>query len=181
MSMNKKFFKILIILIVFISILGINVNKINASTTTININCTSFTTKNQCQAFTKCRWMSGSCQFQNVAAEPCNDYNIRKVLKIFGYILLLAKVIIPLLIIGFGTFDIYKSVIDKDEKSLGKQVKRLGIRVVTGIMVFFIPNFIYAIFSLSDKLNIIETEQYNTCATCLLDPTNNEICALEEN
>ena len=167
MNMNKKFFTILLFLFSFFLF-----NKITfaAPTTTTVVNCNSFTTEKQCSAFGKCRWMSGSCQAQYVASEPCNDNNIRNVLKIAGYILLLAKLIIPLLIIGYGVFDLYKAVIDKDEKSLSKQAKMLIIRIVTGLIVFFIPNLVSAIFTLSDKLNIVDTDEYKTCASCVLDP-----------
>lgn len=110
-----------------------------------------------------------------VAEKPCEDVNIKTVLRFFGYLLMIAKYIIPLIIIGFGTFDLFKSVIDKDEKSLTKQIKQLGIRILAGLIVFFIPNIVSLFFSLSDTLNIIETDQYKTCSNCLLKPTTCEV------
>lgn len=110
-----------------------------------------------------------------VAENPCDENSIRVVLRIFGYILLIARIIVPLIIIGFGTIDLFKSVVDKDEKSLGKQVKRLGMRILAGLIVFFVPNIISVFFSLSDKLNIMETDQYKTCSNCLLKPNSCEV------
>lgn len=110
-----------------------------------------------------------------VADDACNENSIKVVLRVFGYILLIARIIVPLIIIGFGTIDLYKSVVDKDEKSLGKQVKRLGIRVLAGLLVFFVPNIVSVFFSLSDKLNIMETDQYKTCSNCLLKPNSCEV------
>lgn len=179
MNMNK-IFKIFICVIIGFLLINVNKVSVNAQTTTA-LSCSTFTNKKKCEAMSyKCRWISGSCQEQNVAQEPCNDNNIRKVLKIFGYFLLIAKVIIPLMIIGFGTFDLYKSVVDKDEKSIYKQLKVLGFRILAGMVVFFIPNIIYAVFGLSDRLNIIDTEEYNVCATCVLDPLNEEVCSVTE-
>lgn len=106
-----------------------------------------------------------------LAEDPCGENSIKQVLRFFGYLLLLAKVIIPLIIIGFGTFDLFKAVTDKDEKSLGKQIKTLGVRIFAGIFVFFIPNLVYAVFGLTEKLNVIEQDKYKTCANCLLKPT----------
>lgn len=116
---------------------------------------------------------------EQVASDPCGEDSIKKLLRFFGYLLLIAKVVIPLIIIGFGTFDLFKAVTDKDEKSLGKQIKVLGIRIFTGIFVFFIPNLVYAVFGLTEKLNVIEQDKYKTCANCLLKPTSAE-CQIEE-
>ena len=113
-----------------------------------------------------------------VAENPCDENSIRMVMRLFGYILLVARIAVPLIIIGFGTFDLFKSVVDKDEKSLGKQIKQLGIRILAGLIVFFIPNIVSVFFSMSDKLNIIETDQYKTCYNCLLKPTT---CDVTEN
>lgn len=105
-----------------------------------------------------------------VAEDPCNEGSIKQVLRFFGYLLLIAKVVIPLLIIGFGTFDLFKAVTDKDEKSLGKQLKVLGIRIFVGLFVFFIPNLVYSVFGLTERLNFIQKDKYRTCADCLLKP-----------
>ncbi len=113
-----------------------------------------------------------------VAENPCDENSIKTVMRLFGYVLLIARVAVPLIIIGLGTFDLAKSVIDKDEKSLGKQVKQLGIRILAGLIVFFVPNIVAVVFSMSDKLNIIETGQYKTCADCLLKPGN---CNISDN
>ena len=88
MNMNKKIFTMLLILCSFFIL-----NKVVSATTTTVVNCNSLSTEAQCSAFGKCRWMSGSCQAQYVASEPCNDNNIRNVLKIAGYILLIAKLV----------------------------------------------------------------------------------------
>ena len=110
-----------------------------------------------------------------VAENPCDENSIKTVMRLFGYVLLIARVAVPLIIIGLGTFDLAKSVIDKDEKSLTKQIKQLGIRILAGLIVFFVPNIVAVVFSMSDKLNIIETGQYKTCADCLLKPGNCDV------
>lgn len=142
--------------------------------------CEDIDTKEKCDV-NNCKWNKGTkkCENYYVAQDPCSENSIKKVLRFFGYLLLIAKVVIPLIIIGFGTFDLFKAVTDKDEKSLGKQIKVLGIRIFTGIFVFFIPNLVYAVFGLTEKLNVIEQDKYKTCANCLLKPTSAE-CQIEE-
>ena len=171
MNMNKKI--LLFIIITLLSFCTFN-NKVIAVTN----ECNRITEEEKCLYKDECKWVSAtqSCEKTYVAEDPCDVDAVRRVVRFFGFLLSIAKVVIPLIIIGFGTFDLFKSVVDKDEKSLGKQLKMLGIRIV----VFFVPNFIYAIFSLSDKFDIIEGDQYKTCAACLLDPTNEIDCKVED-
>lgn len=131
-----------------------------------------------CKQFQHCTWDGGNgkCIDGYVAANPCSENSIKRVLKIFGFLIFVAKIAVPLIIIGLGTFDLFKAVVDKDEKSFGKQVKQLIIRVVTGLMVFFVPNIVNAAFSLSNKFGIIEDDKYATCRSCVLNPTNNSTC-----
>ena len=157
-----------------------NNNNDNSTNTTDNIiNCSELSSNTECSVYGKCRWISGSCQEQTVAQEPCNDKNVKKLLKIFGYILIIAKVAVPILIIGFGTFDLYKAAMDKDEKAITKQAKTLLIRIITGIFIFFIPTIVEVFFSLSSKWNMSENTEYQTCASCVLDPTDNSKCSTE--
>ena len=64
-----------------------------------------------------CSWNNGTCVSNNIADRPCDEDEIKTVLRFFGYLLLIARVAVPLIIIGFATFDLFKSVVDKDEKS----------------------------------------------------------------
>lgn len=178
MNMNKK---IAIIITLIFSFFIYNTNVKATTTTTTVINCNNYQDMKTCEAISgKCRWISGTCQAQYVAEESCNNNNIRVVLKLFGIIVLVAKIVVPLIIIGYGVIDMYKAVIDKDEKSLAKQTQRLLTRILTGMVVFLIPNIVSLVFSLSDKLNIIDTSDYKTCAACVIDPTNNNSCKTEE-
>ena len=172
MNMNKKIFILLFLVISLFIYKNINVYALE---------CNEATSRSLCESSTyssSCRWISGTCQAKYVAQAPCDDNNIRKVLNILGYLLLIAIIAVPLIIIGLGTFYLYKAVIDKDEKSFGKQLKRFGIRVVTGMFIFFVPTIVRAIFTMSDKLDIIEGNDYLTCSECLLDPTENSRCTI---
>jgi len=63
---------------------------------------------------------------------------------------------------------------------MGKQIKQILIRIVAGFIIFFIPNIINVVFGLSDTLNILENDQFLTCSECLLEPTKDSRCTLEE-
>lgn len=134
---------------------------------------------NDCKKRQDCSLVGGSCSDAQVASNPCDEDSLRKVLKIFGYVLMIMKFTVPLLIIGFGIFDLYKSVVDKDEKSLSKQIKMIGIRLICGLIVFFLPTIIYAFLDGIDNSGTKE-KGYKTCAECVLKPTTNNLCTIAE-
>lgn len=146
-----------------------------------NYACSKYVKEEECVYDGTCKWENGTCTSNNIADRPCDENEIKTVLRFFGYLLLIARVAVPLIIIGFATFDLFKSVVDKDEKSFGKQIKMVGMRILAGFIVFFIPNIVGAVFTLSDTLNVINTDQYKTCANCLLHPTNKVECEIDEN
>jgi len=165
--MNKK---ILLIIPIIILTFILSINSVYADTTTTKIPCSSLD-KTACKYNRSCSWTGADCIDNYVAADPCNDKNIQTALRFVGYLLFIAKIAIPLIIIVVATFDLFKSVVDKDEKSLGKQAKIIIMRIVAGVFVFFLPTIVYAIFNLSAELNILKEEKYQGCATCLLKPT----------
>lgn len=140
--------------------------------------CSSLST-DDCKKRQDCSLVGGTCSDAQVASNPCDENDLRRVLKIFGYVLMIMKFMVPLLIIGFGIFDLYKSVVDKDEKSLSKQIKMIGIRLICGLIVFFLPTIIYAFLDGVDKSGTKE-QGYQTCAECVLKPTTNNLCTIAE-
>jgi len=165
MNMSKKILLIPIILLTFI----LSINSVSAATTT-KVVCSNLD-KTACAYNRNCKWTGSDCIDGYVAADPCNDENIQTALRFVGYLLFIAKIAVPLIIIVVATFDLFKSVIDKDEKSFGKQVRLVLMRIVAGIFVFFLPTIVYALFNLSAELKIVEDAKYQGCVTCLLKPT----------
>lgn len=176
MNMNKVSKIIILIVSLFTCII-----IVNADDNDQKIPCSTYTNQNACYTNGKCYWngtkTSGTCMEGFVAKDACNEKEIKKILQIFGFILVVAKLVIPLLIIGYGTIDLMKAITDKDEKSLSKQAKRLLIRIIAGLFVFFLPSIIETIFDMVSDIN--NSEQYKTCAACVLDPLNKSKCTVE--
>ena len=99
----------------------------------------------------------------------CSNSNALKALRFIGYMVAIARYFVPLLIIGFGTIDIYKSVMAGSTDSLSKQAKNLGFRVVIGLFIFFIPTLLTTFFSQIDSFGSVEGE-YHSCEVCVLSP-----------
>lgn len=160
----------------------------NQTTTSDNTNsqwkekeCSDITDSKTCSDRQDCVYTGGSCQDAFVASNPCNENSVKRTLKFFGFLLLIAKYMVPLIIIGFASFDLYKAVVDKDEKSLNKQLRMIIIRIVSGIIVFLLPDIVYAIMGLSDKTDIKDNQDYSMCAKCLLKTSECEISSESDN
>ena len=150
-------------------------NNKNNNTNGNNTNEKTWTCENRdsgsCNSSYGCNWNNntGKCENANVLDNPCSQDNILHVLNFLGYILWILVLLVPLLIVGFGTYDIFKAVIDKDEKSLAKQLRILGIRIVIGLIIFFLPKIVNSILDLTIAN---DNSQYQTCIDCVLSPTN---------
>ena len=96
---------------------------------------------------------------------------MKDVVQLVGYIILIFKIAIPLLIIGFGVFDFGKAVVAEKEDEIKKQTKRLIYRVVAGIVIFLIPNIILWIFTTFVDDYSRDSQNFKTCETCFLHPT----------
>ncbi len=97
----------------------------------------------------------------------CQD--VKNTLRLIGFIIIIIKIIVPLLIILMGTIDYYKAIIDEKEDSMLKQTKVLIRRILIGLLIFFIPTLIKLGLMFIGGWSEVEPN-YNECAECLLDP-----------
>ena len=99
-------------------------------------------------------------------------------LQIVGYILTIFKIAIPLIIIALGMFDFGKAVVAEKEDEIKKQTKRLLMRVVAGIVIFFVPSIVLFIFEqVGNYSTDKEQAEFANCENCLLRPKQ---CVVED-
>lgn len=95
----------------------------------------------------------------------------RSILVFVGWIVTIVKIFMPILIIIFGVFDFGKAVVANDEKAIGKSAKQLGIRIVAGLVIFFLPSIILWLFSLVQSYNdASESSDFGICQRSILYP-----------
>ena len=113
-------------------------------------------------------------EYQNddaiVGENFCSEPEAIKGLKAVGYLLFIAKILVPLIIIGMGTYDVYQSIVDPD-KIMSKSVKGLLIRIAIGVAVFFIPRIVYTVLNIAQDMGVASEKSAN-CRKALLDPWN---------
>ena len=98
---------------------------------------------------------------------------MKDVIQIVGYVLMVFKIAIPLLIIAFGIFDFGKAVVAEKEDEIKKRTKRLLFRVLAGIVIFLIPNIVLWAFGLiNDYSSSKDAAGFSVCEQCFLHPSD---------
>ena len=98
--------------------------------------------------------------------------------QFIGYILMIFKIVIPLLLLILGMFDLGKAVVASDDKAINKATTALVKRAVAAIIIFFIPTLIGFVFSIVAGFNDEIKANYNSCKECVVSPTGKECKAM---
>ncbi len=83
-----------------------------------------------------------------------------------GHIVRIAKIFIPIIIIGMGMIDLFKAIVGSKDDTLTKAVKSLVFRCIAGVCIFFLPALISLIFSWVDAWN---ENEFWECFNCIWD------------
>lgn len=100
----------------------------------------------------------------------CKNTNTRKTMRFIGYILLIAKILVPILLIYSGVVLLAKTLLSGNDDNLKKNVVELIKKIIIAIIIFFIPTIVNIIFSLTEEVDDVN-ETYKTCRTCIFNPT----------
>ncbi len=89
----------------------------------------------------------------------CGDYHFLEGVRIINFVITVLKIVIPILLIIFGTFDFVKSLTNPDKNTLGGEGKTFAFRLTSAFMIFLLPSIIHIVFSMvgnvSDTLLIL--------------------------
>ena len=97
--------------------------------------------------------------------------------QLVGRILWIFLIIIPILVIIFGSIDLGKAVVSSDDKEIKKAAKSLLMRIVAALVLWFVPTIVHACFGLVDRFNNeagADGKDYMICETCVTRPGSNE-------
>ena len=109
-----------------------------------------------------------------MAVSPCTK--LQEPLKFIGYILLMVKIIIPLILIVFGIIDLFKAITGGKDGEVAKSLKTFVFRMIAGVAIFFVPTIISFVFSLVDSFDDVQSE-FDLCQKCILNVSQ---CKKEE-
>jgi len=107
----------------------------------------------------------------------CGDAS--EILRLVGWVLMIVKIVIPLIIIILGLIDLGKAAVSSKPEEIKKSITSLAWRAAGGVLIFFIPSLVMLIFGLVTRFNTETNEStidYNICKACIISPWNNEKC-----
>lgn len=92
---------------------------------------------------------------------------------VLGWVVMVFKIVIPLLLIIFGMVDLGKAVISSDDKAISKAVSQLVRRFIAAVVLFFIPTIVSALFNAVAGIDISEEgSDWNKCVQCVTNVTS---------
>lgn len=113
----------------------------------------------------------------------CNDSYVSRTLKFLGLLLMIAKILVPALIIVLGFVDLFKIITSGKMDEAKKQAKNIFVRVLIGVAIFLLPTILNTIFNIAQgiaqngkpgagtgTLNV--PKNFENCVNCILDPGN---------
>ena len=99
----------------------------------------------------------------------CKSQNFKVPMRYVGWILMIVRLLIPIIIITLGIIDFMKAVVSQKPEELSKSIKTIAIRAIAGVVIFFIPTVIHVLFSLVDDWTDYKTA-YSDCTKCITSP-----------
>lgn len=97
------------------------------------------------------------------------------VLNIFtaiGWVIQVIKIAIPLILIIFGSIDFGKAIIASKDDEVKKAGKSLVMRVIAGVIIFFIPTIVNFVITLIGGEDIYNGSDFGACTECMLNPSS---------
>lgn len=131
---------------------GSNNSGANASddTTPSNSNSNEFNTNNFCEG------------------------SVQGVFTTLGWVFFFLKILIPIILIVFGSIDFGKAMLSNKDDEIKKTAKTLVMRAIAGIIIFFVPtflNFIVEIIGGNETYNE-NSGTFARCTHCMLKPSD---------
>ena len=80
--------------------------------------------------------------------------------QVVGYVLLIFKIVIPVLVIILGMIDLGKAVVSGKDDEVKKNIKSLMWRAIAAVVIFFVPTFVNLVF---DIVNDVWGKNYEIC------------------
>ncbi|MBR1414165.1 MAG: hypothetical protein IJ574_05825 [Bacilli bacterium] len=113
-----------------------------------------------------------------ILAEFCEG-GVLKVFRATGYILLIIKIIIPIVLLVMGIVDLFQAIFGTDPKALNTSIHAFIQRIIAGVIVFFVPTFLHIVLWLLSEAgtadgNKFVGENFPVCNECLYRPSGTD-------
>lgn len=102
----------------------------------------------------------------------CEYSGVLRSLKIVGIIILIAKILIPIILIITAMISFFKTVISGKSDDLKGSLMIVVKKIIAGLIIFILPGLIDYVFDVTVGY---DDSGFTACTTCLLDIDNCQI------
>lgn len=102
----------------------------------------------------------------------CSNEGVHSSIKIISAVISIVKIAVPLIIIVLGMIDFFKAVTSDDEKAISKATQSLIRRLISGVIIFFIPSLLWALLNvidITDGIHDLNNSEFGICTKCILN------------
>lgn len=93
--------------------------------------------------------------------------------QIVGWVVLIVKIVIPMLLIILGVVDFSKAAISGKDDETKKSLTSLMWRAVSAVVIFFIPTLVTLVMGLVANFKDSGAQaDFEVCKTCILNPSS---------
>ncbi len=109
----------------------------------------------------------------------CSAQGVKLALQIIGYAIYVLKIVIPIVLIVYGTIDVSKAVLDAKD-GLQKNLIQFAKRCIAAVLIFIAPDTINGIFRMviddyDTSTSTSGENGYKDCFKCLLTPNDCDV------
>lgn len=98
----------------------------------------------------------------------CSMPEYRKPMKFVGILVSFVKTLVPLFILAFGAYDLYKAMTGSKDDEIKKAFKSIGIRILAGLFIFLLPGLIQFLLNMVNEWSEYKNS-WCCCTECLLN------------
>ena len=106
---------------------------------------------------------------QNQTLQPTTDTctRLKEPLRFVGHIVLVVKIVIPIILLFLGALDFFRAITSSKEEEIKKSARSFAFRVISAVVIFFLPTIVSVLFSFVDSWAGIRGD-FNACQKCVL-------------
>ena len=104
-----------------------------------------------------------------IKSQVCTSSAVKHVMVILGYLIIIIKVLIPVILIIMGVRSFLKIVLD-DDSDISKGAFDLIKRFIVAATIFFIPTIFSVVFDKMLDTNV--DQEFVACTNCMLKPSS---------
>ena len=102
----------------------------------------------------------------------CTKPKVARILKGVGILIVIAKILVPAIIILMGFVNLFKIITAGKEDEARKYAKSIITKVIIGVIIFLLPGLINFVFDIANNIIASSSEyqsEFTNCEKCILD------------